>query len=461
MPPPATPAPSTSRDRLPFITKLIFGFGDWGNTTTSTIFGFFFAFFLTDVAGIDPMYAAPILLIGGIWDALNDPIIGVLADRVHTRWGRRRPLLLLGALPFSLTFIMLWWVPPWSSLLAKVAYYAVAYLLFDTCFTLVAVPYTSLTPELTEDYDERTRLNGFRMAVSMAGGLIAAVAVPSITRLFADIRTGYLTMAAIFGALACVPYFVLAATVRERFNGAPPAPLNFAASFKHTFKNRAFRYTAGIYLTGWVTVALAGAMFQYYLTYWMGMADQLEIVLGLVQTGALICIPIMVWLANRMGKTRAYQLGVSTWLLVMLALSFLPSSARTITYFLAISVGLGVAAAHVVPWSIIPDVIDTDELATGQRREGTYYGFMVLLQKCGSAFMLALMQWILHLSGYVPNAPQPPSSLLAMRILIGPIPALLLAVSILLAWRYPLNRQSHSDLRLRLAEQRAAAQAEE
>ena len=450
--------PGSAHDRLPFLTKLIFGFGDWGNTTTSTIFGFFFAFFLTDVAGIDPIYAAPILLIGGIWDAINDPIIGVLADRVHTRWGRRRPLLLLGALPFSLSFIMLWWVPPWTSILAKVAYYAVAYLLFDTFFTLVAVPYTALTPELTEDYDERTRLNGFRMTVSMAGGLIAAVAVPTITRMFPNIRTGYLTMAIIFGALACIPYFVLFATIRERFVAVDQAPMNLLTSFLHTFRNRAFRYTAGIYLTGWVTVALAGAMFQYYLTYVMGMADQLEIILGLVQGGALICIPIMVRLANRMGKTRAYQVGVGLWVVVMLTLAFLSPNAKTATYFLAISVGLGVAAAHVVPWSIIPDVIDTDELETGRRREGTYYGFMVFLQKCGSAFMLAFMQWILHLSGYIANAAQPPSALLAMRLLIGPLPALLLVTSMILAWRYPLSRESHTRLRASLAIRRSGAQ---
>src|SRR5512135_525063 len=111
-------------------TKLIFGLGDWGPATTSTAFMFFFSFFLTDVARLDPAFAAPVLLAGGIWDAINDPLVGVLGDRVRTRWGRRRPFFLLGALPFALAFVMLWWVPPWTSNLAKALYYALAYILF-------------------------------------------------------------------------------------------------------------------------------------------------------------------------------------------------------------------------------------------------------------------------------------------------------------------------------------------
>ena len=179
-------------DRLPFFTKLIYGLTDWGNTTTTTIVGFFFLFFLTDVALLPAKYTVPVLLIGTIWDAINDPLIGVFADKVHTRWGRRRPFFLIGAIPFGLTFMMLWWVPPFANPILLMLYYTLAYILFDTAFTFVVVPYGALTPELTSNYDERTRLTGYRMAVSMAGGLIAAVSVPIFASLFAAPRTGYL-----------------------------------------------------------------------------------------------------------------------------------------------------------------------------------------------------------------------------------------------------------------------------
>ena len=441
---------------LPRRTRVIYGLGDWGNTTTSSIIGFFFSFFLTDIAGLPPLYVAPVLLIGGIWDAVNDPIIGVLADRVHTRWGRRRPLFLFGALPLALSFMMLWWVPPWPEPIAKAAYYAVAYILFDTSFTLVTVPYSALTAELTEDYDERTSLTGYRMAVSMAGGLVAVIAVPLLIEQFPDPSTGYMVAAVLFGLTAALPYLMLFFSIRERPLTRRQPPLGVFSGFFYTFRNRAFRYVAGVYLTAWITVNLVAALMQYYLTYWMKMADQLEIVLGLVQGAALLFIPVVVWLSGRLGKQSAYAVGLSWWAVVMLALAFLPPEAQALAYLLAALAGFGVAAAHVIPWSMVPDVIEADELETGQRREGAFYGFLVFIMKTGSAFALAFVQWVLHQTGYVAGAEQPNSALLAIRVLIGPLPAALLVLSIILAFKFPINRARHAELRRQLAVKRAA-----
>jgi GPH family glycoside/pentoside/hexuronide:cation symporter len=451
--------------KLPLGTKLIYGLGDWGNTTTSTIFLFFFSFFLTDIARLPPVYAAPVLLIGGIWDAINDPLVGVLMDRVRSRWGRRRPFFLFGALPFAFSFILLWWVPPIDSQFGLAVYYTLAYMFFDTAFTAVCVPYSALTPELTEDYDERTRLNGFRMAVSMAGGLLAAVAVPLIIGAFSGAagadplpgqRTAYLVMAVIFGVLAAVPYLVLFFSIRERPSDDLRENLGIFASFKHTFRNRPFRYAAGIYLFAWCTIGLVGGLMQYFVTYYLRMGDQLEIVLGVVQAAALICIPLIVWLSGRMGKQRAYVLGGLSWAGVMVVLSMVGREQHTLAYILAISAGFGIAAAHVIPWSIIPDVIEVDELETGRRREGAFYGFMVFLQKTGTAFTLALVQWILAATGYVPGAEQSPTALTAIRALFGAFPALLLFASVFLVIRFPIDRRRHAELRRALAERRAA-----
>jgi len=442
--------------KLPFLTKLIYGLGDWGNTTTSTIFGFFFAFFLNNVALLQPLYAAPVLLIGGIWDAINDPLIGVLGDRVRTRWGRRRPFFLFGALPFMITFIMLWWVPPWESQIAKAVYYAFWYILWDTAFTFVAVPYTALTPELTEDYDERTRLNGYRMAVSMVGGLIAALSVPIFSDLVTDRKQAYLIMGSVFGILAGLPYFLLFFKIRERFTTTTVSNLNLFSGFRYTWRNHAFRYAAGIYLTAWVTISLVASLLQYYITYWLNSPDKLDIMLGLVQACTLVCIPVMVWMSGKWGKTRAYISGIIILIAVMVSLSLLPASGINIAFILAACAGLGIAAAHVIPWSIIPDVIEMDELETGRRQEGTFYGFLVFLQKTGAAFTLAFVQWIFANTGFIPNQAQNPATLSAIRWLIGGLPALLLIASIILAWRYPINRKRHGELREALALKRTS-----
>ena len=398
-----------------------------------------------------------VLFIGMVWDAINDPLIGIMADRVRTRWGRRRPFFLFGALPFGLSFIMLWWVPPLEATWVKAIYYTFAYILFDTAFTLVAVPYSALTPEMTEDYDERTRLNGYRMSVSVAGGLIAAVLFPLAVTLFPDRKSGYLSIAAIFGILACLPYFLLFVTVKERFQEIDRSSMSLWEGFKTVWRNKPFRYVAGIFMTAWVTVNIVGALFQYFLTYWMMIPNRLEIVLGLVQLSALICVPVVVQLSNRIGKKGAYLVGLTWWVIVMVTLAFIQPNQEVLTYFLAISVGLGIASAHVIPSSMMPDVIEVDELATGLRREGTYYGFLVFIQKVGVAMGLALIQIVLHFTGYQPGAVQNPQTLTAIRVMIGPLPAILLCVSIFLAAKYPITKNKHTEIRNALVEKRAKA----
>lgn len=438
-------------DTLPLRTRVLYGLGDWGPTTTSTAFMFFYSFFLTDVANLPPALVAPVLLAGGIWDAVNDPIIGVLADRVRSRWGRRRPFFLFGAVPFAVSFILLWWVPPFDSIVLKALYYGAVYILFDTAFTAVSVPYVALTPELTENYDERTRLNGYRMTVSMGGGLIVVIALPLVVRLFAEPKTGYLATAAVFGALGALPYFLLFFGIRERFETTPEPKISILEGFRTAFRNRPFRYAAGIYLTSWITVSLVAALFQYYLTYHLRMADAIEIVLGVVQLSALLFIAPIVKLSTALGKQRAYLIGIGSWVLVMLAISFLPADAGTIVYVLAAAAGFGIAAAHVIPWAIVPDIIEADELSSGKRREGMYYGFLVFMEKTGAAFALAFIQWVLSVSGYTAGADQTPGTLVAMRLLIGPLPAALLAVSMLCAVRFPITKRRHEEIRGELA----------
>lgn len=447
---------ATTNTKLPLITKFIYGIGDWGNTTTTTIFGFFFLFFLTDVAHLPPIYASPVMLIGTIWDAINDPIVGVIADKVHTKWGRRRPFFLIGAVPFGVSFIMLWWVPPVSSDFFLMLYYLIAYILFDTFFTFVCVPYGTLTPELTQDYNERTELTGFRMGTSMAGGLLAAFFVPVIASAFPEAKTGYLVMALIFGILAMLPYFLLFFKIKEKYQGTPSSDLSIFQSFTYTLKNRAFRFAAGIYMTSWMTVAMVQSLFIYYVTYWMNMAQQLDYLLAVVQLAAFIFIPIIVKISDKTGKTKAYIMGMIWWTAVMLSLAFLPSDAGNIVYIIAALAGAGIAAAHVIPWSIIPDVVDDDELRTGHRREGTFYGYMVFIQKAGTAVMLAIIPWVLSRTGYIPNQPQNVQTTTAIRMMMGFIPTVLLTISMFLAWKFPITPEKYSSIRQQIAAKKAA-----
>jgi len=154
--------------------KFLYGLGDWGTAAASTARNIFWFVFLTNVVGLNAGWAGSVVLIGRIWDSINDPLIGTLSDRVHTRWGRRRPFLLIGSVPFAVTFVAMFTVPDLDSDRALFAYYSLVFLLFDTLFTIVNVPYLALLPELTDGYDERSSLAGWRISFSILASLITA-----------------------------------------------------------------------------------------------------------------------------------------------------------------------------------------------------------------------------------------------------------------------------------------------
>ena len=159
--------------KLSRFAKFIYGSGDLGFSLTGTIIGAYFLFFLIDVVGVKPAIAGIAILIGRTWDYINDPIIGYISDRTRSKWGRRRPFLLFGALPFAIAFTLMWYRPPIEGQIGLVLYYATAYVLFDAAATFVYMPYFALTPELTDDYDERTSLTSYRMFFSIMGSLLA------------------------------------------------------------------------------------------------------------------------------------------------------------------------------------------------------------------------------------------------------------------------------------------------
>ena len=161
------PETREARTTLPVWRKIAYGSGDSGFSLTSTALALLYLFFLVNVVGLDPAWAGLSLGIGRIWDAFNDLIIGTLSDRTRSRWGRRRPYLLFGAIPFGITFILMWLVPPTNEQTLLLVYYTGMYILFDTMFTLTNVPYIALTPEIAPTYDERTSLHSYRMAFSI------------------------------------------------------------------------------------------------------------------------------------------------------------------------------------------------------------------------------------------------------------------------------------------------------
>ena len=446
--------PGDGEERLPRRTKLIYGAGDIGFSLTGTIIGVLFAIFLTDVVGLKPGLAAAALFVGRTWDYVNDPLIGYLSDRTRSRWGRRRPFLLFGFIPYALAFTLLWWKPPIHAPLGLVLYYAAAYLLYDAAATFAYMPYYALTPELTQDYDERTALTSYRMAFSILGGLAAFTVPLMIIGTMRPENAGrVLTMGALFGTISALPLLLVFLNTRERPEFQAQAQPALKASLRAAVRNRPFLFAVGIFLLTWTTMDIVQGMLLFFLKYRMNLEAQSNLIAGTIFIVALLALPFWEWTSRHWDKRIAYSAGVAFWAAVMIVLVVIsPTWGLPVVLTLAALAGVGVGAAHVLPWSIIPDAVEWDELATGQRHEGMFYSLVTLMQKVASSIAIPLALLMLELTGYVPNAPvQPLATVRGIQVLMGPVPAVLLCAGILFALLYPLSRERHAQVRAELA----------
>src|SRR5512136_3133614 len=206
---------SDTTGKLRTRTKVFYGIGDLGNAVVNSAIQFFLMKFYTDAALVLPALAGNALLIGKIWDAVNDPLFGWLTDKTKSRFGKRRVFMLFGAIPLAIAIALLWFVPTQDRLWAFV-WIALTFILFDTVWTLTNVPYYALTSELTDDYDERSSLTTYRMVMAVPAYLVGAALTPAIVGVVAMQRTGYAFIGILYGVLAAAVLLISAAGIRER-----------------------------------------------------------------------------------------------------------------------------------------------------------------------------------------------------------------------------------------------------
>ncbi len=466
--PPLSPPPDPGKLRLS--TKLAYGAGDLGSAITSNILTFYLLFFFTEVARLPVGLAGSILMIGKIWDAINDPIVGVLSDRTQSKWGRRYPWMLWGAIPFGILFVLEWLVPS-SNTWVLFAYYLIINVLFNTAFTAVNLPYTALTPELTQDYNERTSLTSFRFTFSIGGSILAVIMMIIASATIKDQSQKYLVVSSLCALLSiaslywCVFGTRARAIAMQAHTGAQNNEdvIPFRQQMRIVFGNRPFLYVIGIYLFSWLSLQITATILKYFVIYCMGLSDQTSdlVILAVLGTSLLM---LFFWnaVSNRVGKKVTYYLGMGLWIVAQAGLFLLQPGQVGLMYALAVLAGMGVSTAYLVPWSMLPDVIELDELQTGRRREGAFYAFMVLLQKVGLAIGIFFVGQALEWSGFQEGKPeQIPSALTAIRVAIGPLPTISLVCGLVLAYFYPITQEVHAEILLKLRERKLQKTSED
>jgi GPH family glycoside/pentoside/hexuronide:cation symporter len=334
-------------------------------------------------------------------------------------------------------------------------------ILLRVAFTIVNVPYTALTPEITEDYDERTSLTGFRFAFSIAGGLMAVLAFPTVVGLLGSTVTSYAISGGLLGLFVVASPIVTFATTREKPTFSEvnkqhvetDEKIGFFQGLRIAFQNRPFVYVVGIYLCSWLVVQFVQANLLLYLRYWVEDDTLFQPFVLVLQVTSFSFLVVWSWVSRKLSKRTAYFIGSAVFLVITVAIFFVPQGvAPWILYIIAFLGGIGVSMALLIPWSMLPDVVDHDELETGERREGVYYGLFVFVQKIGLSLALAGSTWLLGLAGYInPEevnvaVEQPDAVLLVLRLAVSVLPLALILLSLPLAYFYPITRERFQEM---------------
>lgn len=453
----------TDRNRaLTFKEKFSFGIGDVTGTFGTSVISLFYLKYLTDILGLGAVLAGVVMFITNFYNAVNDPFIGHLSDSTRSRWGRRRIYLLLFALPTGITYYLLWAIPQSWSLNGRFAAAIIASIVYWTFFSLVMVPYSTLTMEMTDNYDERSKLAAYRMFVSILGGLLA-IAIPSllVPDLLPDrsnvleIHQGYLVAGIVVSVIIGLAPFITVWGCRERSKiHVPPGGWRMlGATYVAMLNNRPFRYATLSYMFTWGGFSVMTAFFPYYLESWLEIKDQMMflLIVGLLFIAAAAFVPFWLYMMKKIGKKKSYNLGMSALALCSLLILLVRPGDIAGIFILVFLLSIGVSAAHVVPQSIIPDTIDISRLKTGYDAEGVYYGFQSFIQQLATAGFVGLAGIALGLSGYIKlddlhaGQVQPGSAIWAIRLIFSAIPAFFMGIGVLMMFWMHLDRKSHEE----------------
>jgi GPH family glycoside/pentoside/hexuronide:cation symporter/oligogalacturonide transporter len=402
-------------------------FGGGGQSVISVLY----LIYLTNVMQISPAWAGTAVLISKAWDAVNDPLMGYLSDNARTKFGRRRPFLIAGGFLIIAAIALLWLPVNFTSQTAKVAYVLASYLFYCTVSTIIAVPYSSMSTEITADFNECNKVNVLRLTFSLISTglctLLPSMLFGQYTKGNLSYQTFYLILVFGFGLLFAVPMILAGFMTRERVAYEDKrVPLSVNTVVK-PLKVRAFRKLLGMYLCQAVTLDMVSAVILYYALYVVAGLDS-TVFLGTFLGVQLLMFPIINHLVGRVGKTKIYRFGLPLAIIGSCLIAFYPSSLPVWgVYACTFLTALGFAGAQNMSWIIFPDVVDIGEMGLRERNTGSFSGVMTFVRTISSAIAVFLIGVALSLAGYIapPEAveavaapTQPEAVLLIIRLFV-------------------------------------------
>ncbi|XP_032356433.1 sodium-dependent lysophosphatidylcholine symporter 1-B isoform X1 [Etheostoma spectabile] len=472
-----TVKPNDQRNRLSVWNKLCYAIGGAPYQITGSALGFFLQIYLLDVAQLDPFHASIILFVGRAWDAVTDPAVGFLVSRSGwTRVGRMMPWILFST-PFAvLTYFLIWYVPPFEQ--GKVVWYLIFYCLFQSMQTCFHVPYSALTMFISNDQKERDSATAYRMMVEVLGTVLGTAIQGQIvggdtncptepdehdrrnstnTSIVSlnETKQAYL----ISSGVICIIYIfcatVLFLGVKEnKESGRKVSHLTFCQGLWLVMGYGPYiKLVIGFLFTSLAFMLLEGN-FALFITYALGHRKDYQNILLVIMLSGTMTIPFWQWFLSRFGKKKAVYFGV-TWAVPFMILIVCIKSNLIISYLVSVAAGVSVAAAFLLPWSMLPDVVDDFKVKNPDihGHEALFYSYYVFFIKFASGVSLGVSTLSLKFAGYVTGScSQPEAVSLTLKVLVSPVPVALIAVGLLILWTYPIDEERRQGNRKLLQE---------
>lgn len=412
----------TRREMAAFAAGDIFGGG--GQSVLSVLY----LIFLTNVLRIEPALAGLAVLISKVWDAVIDPMLGVITDNTRTKMGRRRPYILAGGILLIPSMALLWLPVNFSSQVSRMLFATVSYLLYNTVASIIAVPYSSMSTEVTADFHECNKVNIMRLVFSLASTALCTL-LPSL--LFEDsIKrnlpfTGtYFMLVFGFGALFAVPVIITALKVKERVPYEDKRSTVSFEAFAKPFQVSSFRKLMQLYLAQAVTLDMVSAVVMYYSLY-VAKGMSTTVFLGAFLGVQLIMFPFFSRLVGRVGKTKIYRFGLPLAIAGSLCIAIYPAGWTVLgIYGITVLTALGFAGAQAMSWIIFPDVVDITEMGLKERITGSLSGVMAFVRTISTAVATFLIGNMLSITGFVlpsddvPVPAQPQAAIFGIRLIM-------------------------------------------
>ena len=487
-----------SSDKLSFVEKAGYSLGDAAANFVFMTMILFQLNFYTDTLGITAAAAGTMLLVGRLWDAFFDPMMGVLADRTNTRWGKFRPWVLWTAIPWGIVMVLAYTVPDFSTT-GKIVWAGATNILLMTLYSANNTPYSALGGVMTGDGQERTRLSSYRFVAAMLAQLIVGGFTLPLVAKFGngDAAQGWQTTMALWAAVCVVCFVITFAVTRERIQPPPEQKAEAKADFGRLLRNGPWIAMFVLTIAHFIFVSMRGGTMFYYFQYYVDQARLLEFltglglpqataaqpdaghpvmnVLGLIlaadrsnvasvgfslfnimsQGVTVLGVIASAYLAARFGKKAVALVAFTFATILLAAFILLPAGSIGATYGLELARALCYAPTIPLIWAMFADVADYAEWQTGRRITGVVFATILFGLKMGLSLGGAIAGWLLSGYGYVPNAAQTPGALQGIRLTVSIYPAIFLGIVVLCLVFYRINRTLNARIQDELAERRA------